>query len=110
MILGHHRDFAQLSRARPSDLGDARWAGPARAQGASYLRVARYSSRSAASWAVRPASWPSGISDVREGRSSSTVPAARATSRVWPSGSTTPVAPRLAATPADERPSVVGAV
>ncbi len=35
--------------------------------GTSHLRVTRYSSRSAASWAVRPAIWPSGISDVRDG-------------------------------------------
>ena len=36
------------------------------------FRVARYSSRSAASWAVRPASCPSGISEVRDGFNSST--------------------------------------
>ena len=45
-----------------------------------YLRLARYSSRSAACWAVRPASCPAGINDSRDGCSTSTSLAARTTS------------------------------
>ena len=49
----------------------------------------RYSSKSAACWAVRPASCASGISDVRDGRSSSTDPAGKVVSRFWASRSKT---------------------
>lgn len=66
-----------------------------------------YSSRSAASRAVRPANCPCGISDTREGRSSSTFFAAKTISLFCASRNTTSFSLRLTSRPVNERPSAV---